>query len=164
MDSKRVPDFSQVDKKVFVDIPSSLPEVQIRLSRVGVTNRPITLSLLDPFTQSPVTLPCRITVFSSLEAHQRGLHMSRIEEAFDELRAVSPSPVEFVTTLADIICKTQQQDQCSIALEADYEHRVAKNPSGKSSVELLTLLASAERSNGVTALKTGLIVPYDAEK
>jgi GTP cyclohydrolase FolE2 len=160
MDSRLTPDFSVVYQKTFVDIPSSRPEVEIPLARVGVTNRPLTLTLEDPFRGVPVTLPCRISVFSSLKASQRGLHMSRIEEAIDEVRTAALLPSRFVEVLADLICKTQGQERCGISLEADYEHRANKNPSGKSSVELLSFLSRAERLGNQTVITTGIIVPF----
>jgi GTP cyclohydrolase I len=152
--------FEKINEKVFVDIPSSAPAIKIKLAKVGVTNRPITLSLASPFLNTPVVLPCRITVFSSLKAHQRGLHMSRIEEALDELRESGATLSDFVSSLANLVCKTQDQEECSISLEADYEHRVSKNVSGKSSIELLKLHASAELKSGKLCVTQGISAPF----
>jgi GTP cyclohydrolase-4 len=158
--NKSTPDFSVIDQKTFVDIPNSRPEFEIALERVGVTNRPLSLLLEDPFLESPVSLPCRLTVFASLKASQRGLHMSRIEEAIDELRGAALSPQQFVVSLAKLVQTTQSQDRCEISLEADYEHRVSKNPSGRSSVELLTLRAQAEVFRDQTTVTSGITVPF----
>lgn len=152
--------FEKINEKVFVDIPSSSPAIKIKLAKVGVTNRPITLSLCSPFLKTSVVLPCRITVFSSLKADQRGLHMSRIEEALDELRESGLTLPDFVATLAQLVCKTQDQEECSISLEADYEHRVSKNVSGKSSIELLKLHASAEVKSGQLSVTQGISAPF----
>ncbi|MEN9846411.1 MAG: hypothetical protein RIS36_1558 [Pseudomonadota bacterium] len=158
--NKSTPDFSVIDQKTFVDIPNSRPEFEIALERVGVTNRPLTLLLEDPFRKGPVSLPCRLTVFSSLKASQRGLHMSRIEEAIDEIRGAALTPQQFVTSLATPVQTTQLQDRCEISLEADYEHRVHKNPSGRSSVELLTLRAHSEIFKEQTTVTSGITVPF----
>lgn len=157
---RTTPDFSVINQKIFVDIPNSRPEFEIALERVGVTNRPLTLLLEDPFIKQPISLPCRLTVFSSLKASQRGLHMSRIEEAIDELRTAALSPQDFVASLAKLVQTTQAQERCEVSLEADFEHRVNKNPSGRSSVELLTLRVQAEVLGDQAAVTTGITVPF----
>jgi GTP cyclohydrolase-4 len=136
------PDFSKVDSKSFVDIPSSRPLNQIPLLRVGITNRPLALTLKDPFTDEAKVLPCKISLFSSLKGDQRGIHMSRLEEAIDELRFLGLPINHFTSQLAQLIVKTQEQREAYVKLEATLEHRVNKNVSGKSSIELITLLAA----------------------
>jgi GTP cyclohydrolase FolE2 len=141
------PDFSKVDSKSFVDIPSSTPLNKLPIKRVGITNRPLTLTLKDPFSGEAKTLPCKISLFSSLKGEQRGIHMSRLEEAIDELRPLGLPIYQFTTELAQLIVKTQEQSEAYVNLEATLEHRVNKNISGKSSLEIITLLASTTASN-----------------
>ncbi len=154
------PDFTKVNEKTFVDIPSSVPAVAFELPRVGISNRPIILTVSDPFTGSRVTLPCAITIDCSLRARQRGLHMSRIEEAFDEVRSAGLGVGELTRVLAELVQKTQDQERCTVSLAADYEHRVAKNRSGKSSVELIKFLSSSALNGSSLKEDRALSVPF----
>lgn len=155
------PDFSAVDSKSFVDIPSSKPLNQFPLKRVGITNRPLTLTLQDPFTGAAAVLPCKISLFLSLKGDQRGIHMSRLEEAVDELRSLGLPINDFTNQLAQLIVKTQDQSDAYVKLEATLENRVNKNVSGKSSIELITLIASTTLSTKCDSKQSlGVAAPF----
>lgn len=160
MSNQPQPDFTIVDKKSFVDIPSSTPKNQIFLQKVGVTNRPLSLSLSTPFDNKLETLHGEISVVCSLKADQRGIHMSRIEEAIDELRNTGLSVNQFTSALANIVRTSQQQIVCEVNLAVNYEHRVNKNPSGKSSIELLKFTSQSILNNDVITDTIGVHVPF----
>lgn len=157
---KKSPDFTVVNQKTFVDIPSSSPAIEFTLPRVGISNRPIILTIADPFSGNPVSLPCTVTTDCSLRAGQRGLHMSRIEEAFDEVRGAGLELGECARILAEMIKKTQEQTTCSVALEAQYENRVHKNRSGKSSVELIRITSRFHINGEHTEMERGVLAPF----
>ncbi len=155
------PDFEKVDKKEFVDIPSSVPAIKIHLPLVGISQRPTNILFTDPFDAAQsVHLYTDIRVASSLVAEQRGLHMSRIEECIDELRTAGLPIGEFVESCAKMIVKTQQQNSCRVELTANYEKHTLKNPSGRPSKELIKLLSIVDIDGTSTKVRTGVVVPF----
>lgn len=160
MKSEQEIDFSRVTEKVFVDIPSSTPAHQIDLKRVGMRQRPIRMALQNPFTGQSEQFLGHLSIACNLPGRQRGLHMSRFEEALDEFRSASCAPRAFVSQLAELVAATQGQDDVEIEFSAQLEHRCTKNVSGKASMELLTLHSSAHRSAAGTTTAIGLTVSF----
>lgn len=152
--------FKNIREKSFVDIPSSEPKIKIKLAKVGISNRPVTLKLNNPISGEPTYIPSDINVALSLAAGQRGLHMSRIEECIDEIRESGLSPAQFVNELASLVKKTQSQDYCRIELISRLEHRVQKNKSGRISTELLDIYSIAELDGTRSITTLGVGVPF----
>lgn len=151
--------FDIVHEKAFTDIPGSTPRILYPLQKVGITNRPHYMTVLDPFTNQVTRLFAYLTVFFNLPAQQRGLHMSRIERCLHRMEDTAPvSLQEYIFHLSQILRETQQQDTCEINIVAHYEKSVDKNISKRPSYELLQFhvsLLSVGQSNtykiGVTA-------------
>lgn len=153
-------DFSRVSEKVFVDIPSSQPALQIDLQRVGVRQRPIRAALQNPFTNEVEQFFGNVSFACSLPGIQRGIHMSRLEEALDETRTAGLSFQDFVADLSNLVAKTQGQEKVRIEFSAQHENRTIKNVSGKAAMELLTFYAVANRDPIATKTGIGLTVPF----
>ena len=152
--------FLQINEKTFVDIPSSEPKIMLPIDKVGISNRPIVLNLTNPLSGNSQQMACELRVSAGLPAGQRGLHMSRIEECLDEIRNQSLSPSEFCTELAKLNLKTQNQRNCLVELEAELEHKVKKNTSGKSSIEIIKLHCSCEMLDESQIITLGVSVPF----
>ena len=153
--------FDIIDDKSFADIPASIPDVKAYLPKVGISNRPHYISVLDPFTNKTTRLWTNIVTSFDLPAGQRGLHMSRIEGALHQIASEKPLQVsEYTTRLCQIAKEKQQQKNCRIELWADFEIEVDKNASKRPSYELLKLYSATEQIGGEHRKETGITVPF----
>ena len=153
--------FERLYEDDFIEVPGSVPAVQVPLARVGISNRPHYISVLDPFTNEPARLFADVKLSLSLPSHQRGLHMSRIERMMHDVQAEAPRELgEFTKCLVEKIIETQPQDNCRVEVDAHYERLVDKNASGKPSHELLKLHSAAEYKNGSIGLESGVTAKF----
>lgn len=153
--------FERLYEDDFIEVPGSVPAVQVPLARVGIGNRPHYISVLDPFTNEPTRLFADVKLSLSLPSHQRGLHMSRIERMMHDVQAEAPRELgEFTKCLVEKIIETQPQDNCRVEVDAHYERLVDKNASGKPSHELLKLHSAAEYKNGSIGLESGVTAKF----
>lgn len=153
--------FERLNEDDFIEVPGSTPAVRVPLQRVGISNRPHYISVLDPFTHEPTRLFADVKLSLSLPAEQRGLHMSRIERMMHTIELEPPRELaDFTKTLVEKIIETQPQEVCRVEVDAQYERLVEKNASGKPSHELLKLHVAAEFSNGEVRLETGVTAKF----
>lgn len=153
--------FERLNEDDFIEVPGSVPTVQVPLTQVGIRNRPHYISVLDPFTNEPTRLFADVKLSLSLPARQRGLHMSRIERMMHDIEAEPLRELgEFTKRLVEKIIETQPQDSCRVEIIAHYEHSVDKNPSGKPSHELLKLHSVAEYKKGAMYFETGVSAKF----
>ncbi|HYF97272.1 MAG TPA: GTP cyclohydrolase, FolE2/MptA family [Patescibacteria group bacterium] len=153
--------FDTIDDKAFADIPASVPDIKAHLPKVGISNRPHYVSVLDPFTNQPTRLWSNVVTSFDLPANQRGLHMSRIEGALHETAAKDPVRLtEYTTNLCSLAREKQQQKSCRIELWADYEIEVDKNASKRPSYELLKLYSATEQNDDKQTSEIGITVPF----
>ena len=153
--------FENIHLKEFVDIPSSTPKVKLNLPLVGICQRPTNILVIDPFEKSvKANLYSDIRIACSLNAQQRGLHMSRIEECLEELKNQGLDISEFVHECAKLIQRTQGQKVCKVELASNYEKNIIKNPSGKPSKELLQLITNVEVNESNASTTLAVMVPF----
>lgn len=153
--------FDIIDDKAFADIPASVPDVKAYLPKVGISNRPHYINVIDPFTNQPTRLWANVVSSFDLPAAQRGLHMSRIEAALHEIaKNDSLTVTEYTNELCKIAKAKQQQQNCRIELQADYEIEVGKNVSKRPSYELLKLYSATEQIGEETKQEIGITVPF----
>ncbi|HEX5455743.1 MAG TPA: GTP cyclohydrolase, FolE2/MptA family [Candidatus Saccharimonadales bacterium] len=153
--------FDIINDKSFADIPASEPDVKAYLPKVGISNRPHYISVVDPFTKEPTRLLADIITSFDLPAKQRGLHMSRIEGSLHKIAASSPVEVSgYTAKLFELNKESQKQNNCRIELSADYEIEVDKNESKRPSYELLKLYSAIEDKDGKRSVETGITVPF----
>ncbi|MCD6550095.1 GTP cyclohydrolase I FolE2 [bacterium] len=160
MDNKKLL-ISKINKKEFVDVPASIPEIRISLDVVGIRKRPHYIIVLDPFTKSPVRLMSEIKVFLNLPANQRGLHMSRIEKSLYKMEKDKPyTLLSYARKLCRDIKETQGQENCRVEIVADYEYLVKKDFSQQPRYELLKLYVSCEYNGKQSDVSIGMHVPF----
>ncbi len=153
-------DFKNIQNKSFVDIPSSSPKITIPIQKVGISNRPTNLKLLNPLNEIECWMQSQLQIGCSLSSNQRGIHMSRIEECMSELKESGLTPLQYATELSGLIKKTQDQTDCFILLDNTIENKVNKNVSGKSSIEIINLHTKIHLSSDAVRIKKGVTVPF----
>ncbi len=154
-------DFNKIELKEFVDIPNSTPKIRMTIPKVGISQRPCNIQVLDPFDSSrTIHSYSDIRISCSLNPNQRGLHMSRIEECIEELKNAGLSLHDFVKGCASLIQKTQGQKASKIDLISNYEKANTKNPSGVPSKEIIQLISSLEVIGEQQISKLGVVVPF----
>ncbi len=153
--------FDNIADKLFADIPSSVPDVEAYLPKVGVSNRPHYISVLDPFNKKPTRLLANIVTSFDLPANQRGLHMSRIEAALHKMASDEPVEIsQYTAKLCENAKKLQDQKNCQVELWADYEIEVDKNKSGRPSYELLKVYSATAQTDDKKDTAIGITVPF----
>ena len=151
--------FDQIDEDSFIEVPGSVPSVQVPLQLVGITNRPHYINVLDPFNGEPTRLFADMKLSLNLPADQRGLHMSRIERMMHNVELEDPlALVDYARELVRQILATQPQQRCRVEITADYELVVNKNKSGKPSHELMKLYVAADSIDGVIKIEKSITV------
>ncbi|HVO41265.1 MAG TPA: GTP cyclohydrolase, FolE2/MptA family, partial [Aggregatilineales bacterium] len=68
----------------FYDVPNQEPTIKLPLDRVSVFNQTIEVPFFDEMTGDTMAL-FDVKASVMLRATQRGIHMSRIEQAFQNL-------------------------------------------------------------------------------
>lgn len=116
------------------DIPASAPATPLPLS-AGITNQRAVLTI-PSFTNSGETalVVGSLEVFASLPGHRRGVHMSRMVEACDEVNGRSWSSLtDYLNAVTESVATRQQLDGARVRLRAETSVRretpVTKRPS-----------------------------------
>ncbi|MCO6431070.1 MAG: GTP cyclohydrolase I FolE2 [Deltaproteobacteria bacterium] len=150
-----------INEKAFVDVPSSKPSIRYPLQQVGISNRPYYVRVIDPFSGEVKDLWCQMEVSFALPADQRGLHMSRIEDAANSLRSERPLAVAgYVAEFKNRLVELQKLETCNVSLSFDIEKIINKNSSGRTSAELLKIHYNLSQSAEGEAHAVGLSVPF----
>jgi GTP cyclohydrolase I/GTP cyclohydrolase-4 len=142
------------------DVQSQLPQVQLSLTQVGVTNveKVIRLSIGGRDQLFWARFECAV----ELGAAQKGAHMSRFEEVVNEaIREVVLDEVPFrAETLAEHIAEHVRERQgarrAEVSVEARFPEHKPAPVSGIETQELYTLHGSAVSSESGTRRLTGV--------
>ncbi|WP_160150561.1 GTP cyclohydrolase, FolE2/MptA family [Nonomuraea solani] len=106
----------QVYTDSFYDVPGQRPSVRIALPAVRVHRQHIPLQVNEDLLGGTAQLMCEVEAEVSLAAHQRGIHMSRIEQAFQH---DAPGPLaDIALAIAERIRRTQEQERARVHLRA----------------------------------------------
>ncbi|MFI7697906.1 GTP cyclohydrolase, FolE2/MptA family [Nonomuraea sp. NPDC049480] len=100
----------------FYDVPGQAPAVRIALPSVRIHRQHIPLYVNDALLGGFMPLMGEVEAEVSLNARQRGIHMSRIEEAFQH--DGRQSMAEISLAIAERIRRTQQQETARVHLRA----------------------------------------------
>ena len=150
-----------IQEKSFVDIPASLPAVRFPLPRVGVSNRPCYIQIKDPFTGEKTRLFGNVKILFGLPGDQRGVHMSRIEECLSAMDSqLNLSLSEWSQRLSEQLIEKQELLDCALYLDAHYEKLTTRNPSKKTSHEMIMLYTAIERNRDSFSVCAGVRVPF----
>src|SRR2546423_15659623 len=131
------------------DLQASPPEVQIGLSRVGVTGVHKAIRLSYAGTEKLVSADIECTV--DLDPAQKGVHMSRFPELFGEaIDEVVIGEAFLVETLAEHIARhivgRQQALRAEVRIEAQYPLERRTPVSGLPTQEIARLIGIAAAS------------------
>jgi GTP cyclohydrolase I/GTP cyclohydrolase-4 len=144
------------------DVQAQPPEVQLSLSRVGVTGVEKVIRIKHNGTEQ--LFSARFECVVELDATQKGAHMSRFEEVVNEAlsQVVLGESTFKVETLAEhiaqLVRKRQRARRAEVAVEARFPEHKPAPVSGVQTQELYTLHGAAictelgtRRLTGVTA-------------
>jgi MptA/FolE2 family GTP cyclohydrolase len=129
----------------FYDVPNQEPKVRLPLDRVSVYNQKIEVPFYDELTGETTAL-FEVKASVVLKAEQRGIHMSRIEQAFQNL-PVGERLWSAALHTAQRIAQSQKQEQATVTLTGDVIVRRDTNVTGLPSYNKVSVLARA--SSGV---------------
>ncbi|MFB5191768.1 GTP cyclohydrolase, FolE2/MptA family [Alicyclobacillus fastidiosus] len=104
-------------KPSFYDVPNQESKFQLTLGKVSVFNQKIPVPFEDELFGT-VCPNLDVTASVKLHSRQRGIHMSRIEQAFQNLPQ-NLSIAEVAHLIATRIKNTQEQDEAAIQLSGD---------------------------------------------
>jgi GTP cyclohydrolase I/GTP cyclohydrolase-4 len=125
------------------DVQSRVPEVQVGLSRVGVTGVEKVVRIRDELFFA------RLECFVDLSRHQKGAHMSRFEEVINEAIGevvLSESPFRAETLaqhIAELVRTRQGAERAEVTIEARYPEHKPAPVSGVQTQEIYTLYGRA---------------------
>ena len=142
------------------DLQASRPQVEVSLTRVGVTGmeKAITVGAPDGERLYFAELEC----FVDLDPHQAGAHMSRFEEAVGEavdavVLGEAPFRAETLAAhIAERVLASQGGIRAEVSLAARYPETVTTPETGKKTQEIYTLLGTAVASAHGTRTLTGV--------
>jgi GTP cyclohydrolase FolE2 len=150
-------DFSILDTKKFVDIPDAEPRVKLFIPKVGITQRPHYIKIIDPFKHSPININSFVKIFMPLKESKRGLHMSRIEKVlYSAQNKVYNSLSEYTEEIIVPIIREQNVKSGRIYVKSLYEKETDKNPSGRKCHEILYLYSITSFENNKLNTIVGL--------
>jgi GTP cyclohydrolase IV len=153
---KRI-DFSILDTKQFVDMPDAEPRVKLFIPKVGITQRPHYITVIDPFKNLPININSFVKIFMPLKESKRGLHMSRIERImYSSQNKVYKSLPCYTEEIIIPIIKEQNIESGKIYVKGIYEKETDKNPSGRKGHEILYLYSITSVKNGCLKTFVGL--------
>jgi len=146
------------------DLQASPPEVRIGLSRAGVSGvrKAVRICRGDAVTVMAATIDCTV----DLSADQKGVHMSRFPELFEEaIELVVEREAQLVEVLAEHIAgrivQRQRALRAEVRIRAQWPIRRRTPVTGLSTQEMVTLVgiagASPERTRRVVGVEaTGI--------
>jgi GTP cyclohydrolase-4 len=160
LESKQI-DFSILDTKQFVDMPDAKPKVKLFIPKVGITQRPHYITVIDPFRNLPININSFVKIFMPLKESKRGLHMSRIERImYSYQNKVYESLSCYTEEIIMPIIKEQNIESGKIYVRSIYEKETDKNPSGRKGHEILYLYSITSVKNGHLKTFVGLGVYF----
>jgi GTP cyclohydrolase I/GTP cyclohydrolase-4 len=138
------------ETRTIVDVQASVPEVQLGLTRAGVTGVAKAIRIRHEGREK--TFAARISCAVDLDPAQKGVHMSRFPELFGEaIDEVVIGEAFLVETLAEHIARhiVGRQDACraEVRIEAQYPLERRTPVSGLPTQEIATLIGIAAATN-----------------
>jgi GTP cyclohydrolase I/GTP cyclohydrolase-4 len=138
------------ETRTVVDVQASVPEVQLGLTRAGVTGVAKAIRIRHEGREK--TFAARISCAVDLDPAQKGVHMSRFPELFGEaIDEVVIGEAFLVETLAEHIARhiVGRQDACraEVRIEAQYPLERRTPVSGLPTQEIATLIGIAAATN-----------------
>lgn len=146
-----VPDFGG---GLFHDVPAQRPAVPIAVNAVRVSGQKISVRVEDPLFDGVGELLCDVMAEVSLRADQRGVHMSRVEQALltGPRHATLPG---LALLMAEEVRGLQDQDRARVSLRATVPLRTTTPVTGLTSPDTVQVAAWAsvgETVRGAAAL------------
>ena len=141
------------------DLQASSPEVRIGLSRVGVTGVSKAIRLSHAGAEKLISAEIECTV--DLDASQKGVHMSRFPELFEEaIDEVVIGEALLVETLAEHIAghivRRQQALRAEVEITARYPLERTTPVTGRRTQEMVSLIGIAAASHERTRRVVGV--------
>jgi GTP cyclohydrolase IV len=138
------------ETRMVEDVQASVPEVQLGLTRAGVTGVAKAIRIRHEGREK--TFAARISCAVDLDPAQKGVHMSRFPELFGEaIDEVVIGEAFLVETLAEHIARhiVGRQDACraEVRIEAQYPLERRTPVSGLPTQEIATLIGIAAATN-----------------
>jgi MptA/FolE2 family GTP cyclohydrolase len=124
------------------DVPAQAPDIAIAVNRVQITNQQILVPLEDRLIGHAQIL-CQVTAGCDLPAVQRGIHMSRIEQAFDVASAEVTTFPMAALLIAERIAETQGRPTAHVHLSGDVVLRNRTPVTDLVSLDVVTHTAQA---------------------
>src|SRR5579859_3181732 len=124
------------------DVPSQTPRVAVPLNRVTVCNQKIEVPFADDLFGS-VSALFDVRADVTLRRSQRGIHMSRIEQAFQDQKQGLPI-WEVALGIARRIAEVQDQEGAVVSLSGDVIVRRDTNVTSLPSYNRVVVLAKAK--------------------
>ena len=142
-----------------LDLQATAPDVQLGLSRVGITGITKAIRLRRGTHEKLVSAELRCSIH--LDAAQRGVHMSRfpevIEEAIDEVVTSEAFLVEELAEhIAERVAARHRAHAAEVEITADYPIARKTPVTGLPTQEMITLLGIAATRNGVSRRVVGV--------
>ena len=134
-----VPDF---EDGAFHDLPAQRPAVPIAVNAVRISGQKILVHVQDPLFRGFEALLCDVTAEVSLRNDQRGIHMSRIEEAL--LSESGPASLPgLALSMAEKVRVLQRQDRARVILQATVPLLTVTRVTGSTSPDTVKVTAWA---------------------
>jgi len=146
-----------LDTPALPDVQADRPSVALALPRVGVTGVEKTIR-----TGDDTVLSARLSCFVDLGAGQKGAHMSRFEEGFDEAIAAAsqqgraPALDALAGRIAEGVRERQAALRCEVAITARVPRVRVAPVTGAVGREHFTVLATAVASGAGTRRLLGV--------
>jgi GTP cyclohydrolase IV len=141
------------------DLQASLPEVRLGLSRAGVTG--VHKAIRIRYGESEKLIAARIDCTVDLDPAQKGVHMSRFPELFEE--AIEEVVIEEALLVEDLaehiaaqIVERQRAARAEVRIAARYPLERRTPVTGLETQEMVSLLGIAAASTGGTRRLVGV--------
>jgi len=141
---------------MFPDVQKRAPEVRLHLTKVGVSN--IKKIVKVPRGEKrPIVLLANFNVFVDLPSMQKGIHMSRIPEAINEvLDELIKKPVFAIEELCgeiarEVIARHEYAKECVVEMESRLMVRRELPSSKRDAQKFVEIAASAKAPRGEPA-------------
>jgi GTP cyclohydrolase-4 len=142
------------------DVPSSPSLEGLAINEAGIADQQTYIRIMDidgKGVEKPVF--CTIEMSASLEEDQRGIHMSRCEEALFELTKETHGSIEdFAIKLTRAIREKQKSRGAMVRVSGPYIHEHVTPTTNQISHDKLYLLSEASVNGADESLRTGVRV------
>lgn len=142
------------------DVPASNALKPFSVNKAGIIEQQAYVKLRSlSRTDEPVVVLANIKMQASI-TNQRGIHMSRCEEAlFSLLEDTHKSLDSFATELANTLLNAQHADDAYVGISGTYMHKRQTTKSRKDSYDRMTMLADVSvHKSGRPTVNIGLSV------